>query len=78
VKSIPYVISAEEFFTHLPRIIWHLDDPMADAAAVPLWFAAREARKHVKVVLAGEGGECLHDASVDHGTVSLSANGRAS
>ncbi len=55
VKSIPYVISAEEFFTHLPRIIWHLDDPMADAAAVPLWFVAREASKHVKVVLSGEG-----------------------
>ena len=59
VKSIPYVISAEEFFTHLPRIIWHLDDPMADAAAVPLWFVAREASKHVKVVLSGEGADEL-------------------
>src|SRR4029077_17555301 len=36
VKSIPYVISPEEFFHFLPQIIWHLDDPMADAAAVPL------------------------------------------
>src|SRR5208283_452507 len=53
VKSVPYVISPEEFLACLPRIIWHLDDPMADAAAVPLWFAAREARKHVKVVLSG-------------------------
>ncbi len=59
VKSIPYVITAEEFFTHLPRIIWHLDDPMADAAAVPLWFVAREASKHVKVVLSGEGSDEL-------------------
>lgn len=59
VKSIPYVISAEEFFTHLPRIIWHLDDPMADAAAVPLWFVAREASRHVKVVLSGEGSDEL-------------------
>jgi asparagine synthase (glutamine-hydrolysing) len=59
VKSLPYVISAEEFFTHLPRIIWHLDDPMADAAAVPLWFVAREASKHVKVVLSGEGADEL-------------------
>ena len=32
---------------------------MADAAAVPLWFAAREARKHVKVVLSGEGADEL-------------------
>jgi asparagine synthase (glutamine-hydrolysing) len=59
VKNIPYVIGAEEFFTHLPRIIWHLDDPMADAAAVPLWFVAREASKHVKVVLSGEGSDEL-------------------
>jgi asparagine synthase (glutamine-hydrolysing) len=59
VKSVPYVIGPEEFLANLPRIIWHLDDPMADAAAVPLWFAAREARKHVKVVLSGEGADEL-------------------
>jgi asparagine synthase (glutamine-hydrolysing) len=59
VKSIPYVITPEEFFDCLPQIVWQLDDPMADAAAVPLWFAAREARKHVKVVLSGEGADEL-------------------
>src|SRR5215470_14537886 len=59
VRSIPYVISREEFFHHLPQVIWHLDDPMADAAAVPLWFVAREASKHVKVVLSGEGSDEL-------------------
>jgi asparagine synthase (glutamine-hydrolysing) len=59
VRSIPYVISREEFFQHLPQVIWHLDDPMADAAAVPLWFVAREAAKHVKVVLSGEGSDEL-------------------
>src|SRR6202522_3555741 len=59
VKSVPYVISPEEFLACLPRIIWHLDDPMADAAAVPLWFAAREARRHVRVVLSGEGADEL-------------------
>jgi asparagine synthase (glutamine-hydrolysing) len=59
LKSVSYVISPEEFVACLPRIIWHLDDPLADAAAVPLWFAAREARKHVKVVLSGEGADEL-------------------
>ena len=59
LKSVQYVISPEEFIACLPRIVWHLDDPMADAAAVPLWFAAREARKHVKVVLSGEGADEL-------------------
>ncbi len=59
VKSVPYLIGPEEFLACLPRIIWQLDDPMADAAAIPLWFAAREARKHVKVVLSGEGADEL-------------------
>jgi asparagine synthase (glutamine-hydrolysing) len=57
VKSVPYMISPEEFFHYLPQIIWHLDDPMADPAAVPLWFVAREASKQVKVVLSGEGSD---------------------
>ncbi len=59
VKSIPYVVSQEEFFRDLPRVIWHLDDPLAEVAAVPLWFLAREASKQVKVVLSGEGSDEL-------------------
>jgi asparagine synthase (glutamine-hydrolysing) len=59
VKSEPYVISADEYFANLPQIIWHLDDPMADAAAVPLWFVARQASMYVKVVLSGEGADEL-------------------
>jgi asparagine synthase (glutamine-hydrolysing) len=59
LKSIPYVITPTEFVARLPQIIWHLDDPMADAAAIPLWFIAREARRHVKVVLSGEGADEL-------------------
>jgi asparagine synthase (glutamine-hydrolysing) len=59
VQSVPYVVSPEEFFHYLPQIIWHLDDPMAEVAAVPLWFIAREASKHVKVVLSGEGSDEL-------------------
>jgi asparagine synthase (glutamine-hydrolysing) len=59
LKSVPYLITAQEFAARLPQIIWQLDDPMADAAAIPLWFVAREARRHVKVVLSGEGADEL-------------------
>ena len=59
LKSMSYVITASEFAARLPQIIWQLDDPMADAAAIPLWFVAREARRHVKVVLSGEGADEL-------------------
>jgi asparagine synthase (glutamine-hydrolysing) len=59
LRNIPYVISPQEFAARLPQIIWQLDDPVADAAAIGLWFVAREARRHVKVVLSGEGADEL-------------------
>src|SRR5699024_8569760 len=52
-------ISPEEYVATLPKIIWHLDDPLADPACVPLYFVAREAKKHVSVVLSGEGADEL-------------------
>ncbi|MBD2823025.1 asparagine synthetase B, partial [Xenorhabdus sp. 42] len=48
-----------EFMDEFPKIIWHMDDPLADPAAVPLYFVAKEARKHVTVVLSGEGADEL-------------------
>jgi asparagine synthase (glutamine-hydrolysing) len=59
VKANPYVITPVEFMANLPRIVWHLDEPFADAAAIALWFLAREARQQVKVVLSGEGADEL-------------------
>ncbi|MCM3731179.1 asparagine synthase (glutamine-hydrolyzing) [Fictibacillus nanhaiensis] len=59
VENIHYVVSSEEFIEHLPQIIWHLDEPVADPALVPLFFVAREAKKHVTVVLSGEGADEL-------------------
>ncbi len=53
------LITAQEFVRELPSIIWHMDDPVADPAAVPLYFVAKEARKHVTVVLSGEGADEL-------------------
>ncbi len=53
------VITAEQFAAAIPEVVWYLDDPVADPALVPLYFVAREARKHVKVVLSGEGADEL-------------------
>ena len=50
LRNVPYVITSQEFAARLPQIIWQLDDPMADAAAVGLWFVAREARDRKSVV----------------------------
>jgi asparagine synthase (glutamine-hydrolysing) len=59
VEHITKVVSPQEMMESLPLIVWYLDDPVADPALVPLYFIAREARKHVKVVLSGEGADEL-------------------
>lgn len=59
VEHIHYLVQPEEFLKELPKIIWQMDEPVADPAAVPLYFVAREASKHVKVVLSGEGADEL-------------------
>jgi asparagine synthase (glutamine-hydrolysing) len=59
VKHVVKTVSPEEMMEALPLIVWYLDDPVADPALVPLWFIAREARRHVKVVLSGEGADEL-------------------
>ncbi|WP_337997107.1 asparagine synthase (glutamine-hydrolyzing) [Oleispirillum naphthae] len=48
-----------DFWSHLPKIVAAMDDPVADYAIVPTWFLAREAAKSVKVILSGEGGDEL-------------------
>jgi asparagine synthase (glutamine-hydrolysing) len=50
-------LSREEFFESLPRLIWHEDEPIAWPSSVALYFVARLARKHVTVVLTGEGSD---------------------
>ncbi|MCP3032154.1 asparagine synthase (glutamine-hydrolyzing) [Halobacillus sp. A1] len=59
VENHDYLISAEEYVDKLPKIMWHMDDPLADPSCVPLYFVAREARKQVTVVLSGEGADEL-------------------
>jgi len=52
-------VGPQEYFDALPRAVWHFDEPVADPSAIGLYFLAREARKHVKVVLSGEGADEL-------------------
>jgi asparagine synthase (glutamine-hydrolysing) len=59
VEHVTKVVTADEFAAAIPLVVWYLDDPVADPALVPLYFIAREARKHVKVVLSGEGADEL-------------------
>ncbi|SQG65039.1 LtsA protein [Corynebacterium renale] len=58
-EHIVKIVSPEEYADAVPKIMWYLDDPVADPSLVPLYFVAAEARKHVKVVLSGEGADEL-------------------
>lgn len=53
------VVAAEEYMTELPGIIQAQEEPLADPSAPALFFLAREARRHVTVVLSGEGADEL-------------------
>ncbi|WP_344620419.1 asparagine synthase (glutamine-hydrolyzing) [Dactylosporangium salmoneum] len=55
----PAVVRPDQVMEALPRIIWHLGDPVADPSIVPLYFLARTAAEHVTVVLSGEGADEL-------------------
>jgi asparagine synthase (glutamine-hydrolysing) len=41
----------------LPRLIWHLDEPLFDNSVLPTHLVSQLAREHVKVVLTGDGGD---------------------
>jgi asparagine synthase (glutamine-hydrolysing) len=53
------LITPEQFFGALPRLIWHEDEPLAHPSSVALYFVSRLASQHVKVVLTGEGSDEL-------------------
>lgn len=41
----------------LQDLVWHLDEPFADASAVPTYLVAKMAREHVKMALSGDAGD---------------------
>lgn len=50
-------VSKDAFFSALPNVIWHEDEPPAWPSSVSLYFVAQLAQQYVKVVLTGEGSD---------------------
>jgi len=52
-----FMFDENHFVDLLPIVISELDEPLADQACLPTFWLSKEARKHVAVVLSGEGGD---------------------
>jgi asparagine synthase (glutamine-hydrolysing) len=56
-RSFVVVPGEVEFVEVLPKLIWHMDEPAAGPGLFPQFMLAAAARKEVKVVLGGQGGD---------------------
>ena len=52
-------ISSEEYFGVLDKVMYYMDEPLADASCVALYLVDELAARKVKVVLSGEGSDEL-------------------
>ena len=50
-------LTAQDFQRAIPRMVAHLDEPMADPTCIPLYFISKLARNYITVVLSGEGAD---------------------
>lgn len=56
-ENFSKIISPEEYWNSLSKIQYHMDEPLADPAAVALFFVCQIASEKVKAVLSGEGAD---------------------
>ena len=59
MKNDSKIIEPDEYWDALSDIMYFMDEPVADPAAIALYFLSKEAAKKVKVVLSGEGSDEL-------------------
>lgn len=57
LEHIEISINPDELIKNFDNVILALDEPIADPACLPLYVLCQELKKHVTVVLSGEGGD---------------------
>lgn len=59
IENYSRQITKEDYIKAFPNIQYHMDEPLADPAAIALYFVAEKASEYVKVVTSGEGADEL-------------------
>lgn len=57
IDNYSKLITTDEYWDVLPKIQYHMDEPLADPSAIALYFVSKTAAEHVKVALSGEGAD---------------------
>jgi asparagine synthase (glutamine-hydrolysing) len=52
-------IEPAAFRDFIPKYVWHMDEPVTEAAGISLYYISKLAREHVVVCLSGEGSDEL-------------------
>ncbi len=59
LENYAITVNAKEYMDILPKLTWHMDDPLADPSAVALYFVTKKASEYVTVIISGEGSDEL-------------------
>ncbi len=57
IENHSKMISKDDYWNILPKIQYHMDEPLADPSAVALYFVSQHASKQLKIALSGEGAD---------------------
>lgn len=52
-----FILKPQKFFDIVSEVVWHMDEPVAEIATIPLLLLSQLAKKHVTVMLSGEGAD---------------------
>ena len=65
-------ISSDEYFDVIPKVMYYMDEPLADPSCIALYFVDQLAAEQLKVVLSGEGAdEFFGGYNIYHEPISL-------
>lgn len=50
-------MNGDDYFDFLPTMMYYMDEPLSNPAAIQLYYLSKDTSKHVKVALSGEGAD---------------------